>query len=252
MPPLLQVKNLSFSYDSSVVLGPLSFELKKGESLGVIGPNGGGKSTLLNILAGLLTGFKGIVSFGGRVHPRTGEVAYLPQRKAQQLLFPLTCREFISLGKIHSGQGILSTDEALEFVGLTPKGGEAMDRLSGGEQQKAYLARTLVQGPLLFLLDEPTSGLDSEGQDHLAGLVKKITKEFRRTAVIVDHNIGRVLRHCDNILCLNKGLHWHDRKDILTKDILKDIYRCEFEHELLHERGGLGETALCPGRRGEE
>ena len=244
MKNLLQAQNICFSYRNNIVLENISFELAQGESLGVIGPNGGGKTTLLKIIAGLIPDFQGNLSFsdGKKI-----KMAYLPQLDRQNTLFPLTCEEYVAQGGLYQYKKILTASEALKFIGLSHKRQILFRELSGGERQRAALAKALVSAPLLFLFDEPTKGLDSTGRDQLLGLVKKITKEFKRSVIIVDHNINQLLSYCDKILCLNKSLHWHDKKDVLTDNVLAHIYRCEFEHELIHEQKVFKEHSESSG-----
>ena len=250
---LLSVEDLSFSYDrGDSILDGLSFETERGECLGIIGPNGGGKSTLVKIFAGLLSGFTGEVRFAGRsffdrfVLGR-GEVGYLPQEGGYHNVLPFSCREYVTLGRNYAFEGGMDVGEALSFVGLASKGGYLLKKLSGGERQRAALAKCLVQGPRLLLLDEPTKGLDSEGSDRLLAALDWIRKSGR-CALVVDHNISGLLKRCDKILCLNRRLHWHDKSDVLTKDIIGKVYRCEFEHALLHE--GRPGGCLKDGRGG--
>src|SRR5690606_15057344 len=130
-----------------------------------------------------------------------------------------------------------SIEECLKRVGLSEKRDALMRELSGGQRQRALLARALRLAPKLLVLDEPTAGLDSQGQDQLMLLLKSLQKDDHTTLVIVDHNITQVLKHADKILCLNRRHHWHERKELLTKNIIEDIYHCEFEHLRLHEAG---------------
>ncbi len=236
MKSLLRLEHVSYFYGIDPVLKDVSFEVFLGESLGVIGPNGGGKTTLLKIIAGLLPNFSGVLRIDGLAPSKQGQVAYLSQLFKHNSFFPLTCEEYISQGELYQYERKISVSEALDFVELLPRKDALFRELSGGEKQRATLARSLIQSPLLFLFDEPTNGLDSTGRDRLLDLVKKVTREFKRSIIVVDHNINQLLKHCDKILCLNKSLHWHNKKEALTQDILEDVYSCEFEHELLHEQ----------------
>lgn len=254
---ILDVDGLSFSHGGGEpALERVSFRLSGGEALGVIGPNGGGKSTLLKILAGLLGGFLGRVALGGRARagrtrPRPGEVAYLPQGgPAAASPLPLLCREYVAMGALYRGAGppAMGTEDALGAFGLLDRGDALMDELSAGERRRAALARADLSGARLLLLDEPAAGLDGDGLDRLLALMDR-ARGAGRGVVVADHNIGGLLRHCDRIICLDRDAHRHDSRDAQAGDAQAggapaegapgpSYYHCELEHGLLHERAG--------------
>lgn len=241
---ILRAQKISFSYENSEepILKDISFILKKGESLGVLGPNGGGKSTLMKIIAGLLKPSSGELYFDER--PLSSYVkypfhlfSYVPQSSELNAIMPVKVYELLdfttSFYKIKNPKLI---DELLELVGMSHKKNTLLSKLSGGEKQRVLIARAMVNKPKLLLLDEPTKGLDSNGQDQLLSLIETIKKTNQTAVMIVDHNINQIIKSCHNILCLNRHHHWHDHRDFLTKNILEDIYHCEFEHLLIHEK----------------
>lgn len=246
---ILRAEKVSFTYDQDLVQGPLtpalkdiSFTLKKGESLGVLGPNGGGKSTLMKIIAGLLKPSSGQIFFNEiPVQDYTNYpfnfFSYVPQNSELNTILPVKVEEFldfsVSLYKIKNKNLI---DDLLKMVGVFEKKSSLLSTLSGGEKQRVLIARAMINNPRLLLLDEPTKGLDSKGQDQLLSLIEMIKTKNQTAVMIVDHNINQIIKSCHNILCLNKQHHWHDHRDFLTKDILEDIYHCEFEHLLIHEK----------------
>jgi len=223
---VLSFSNVSYAYSAGpLVLKDISFHLGLGESLGIIGPNGGGKSTLLKLIAGLLK------PSAGEVHLAPKQIAYVPQLAKFNSILPLSVREVVGL----DGQNKTDISEAIKLVGLEGKETRLFPELSGGEKQRTLLARALSKKPQILLLDEPHSGLDSTGQDQLIGIIKNLQEQKNLALVIVDHNIAQVIEACDKILCLNKTSHWHDHKDMLSKNVLQNIYHCEFEHLLIHE-----------------
>ena len=241
---ILRADKVSFSYEGheEPILKDISFILKKGESLGVLGPNGGGKSTLMRIIAGLLKPTSGELYFDEIPLSSYSKYpyhlfSYVPQSSELNATMPVKVYEFldftICLYKIKNPKLI---DELLELVGMTHKKNALLSKLSGGEKQRVLIARAMVQKPKLLLLDEPTKGLDSSGQDQLLSLIETIKKRDQTAVMIVDHNINQIIKSCHNILCLNRHHHWHDHRDFLTKNILEDIYHCEFEHLLIHEK----------------
>lgn len=241
---ILRADKLCFSYEGldESILKNISFSLKKGESLGVLGPNGGGKSTLMKIIAGLLQASSGEIYFDEKPLSSFDKYpyslfSYVPQSSELNTTMPVKVYEFldfsISLYKIKNAKLV---DELLELVGMTHKKDSLLSKLSGGEKQRVLIARAMIQNPKLLLLDEPTKGLDSNGQDQLLNLIETIKKRDHTAVMIVDHNINQIIKSCQNILCLNRHSHWHDHRDFLTKNILEDIYHCEFEHLLIHEK----------------
>lgn len=241
---ILRADKISFNYEDhqEAILKDISFSLKKGESLGVLGPNGGGKSTLMKIIAGLLKPTSGELFFNDIPLSNFSKYpyhlfSYVPQSSELNATMPVKVYEFldftISLYKIKNPKLI---DELLELVGMIHKKNALLSELSGGEKQRVLIARAMVQKPQLLLLDEPTKGLDSKGQDQLLALIETIKKRDNTAVMIVDHNINQIIKSCHNILCLNRHHHWHDHREFLTKNILEDIYHCEFEHLLIHEK----------------
>jgi ABC-type Mn2+/Zn2+ transport system ATPase subunit len=241
---ILRADKLSYSYDDlDPILKDISFSLSRGESLGVLGPNGGGKSTLMKIIAGLLKASSGKIYFNGKEASAYEHgypfhlFSYVPQSSELNATMPVKVNEFLdfsmSLYKIKNNKLI---DELLEMVGISHKKNSLLAKLSGGEKQRVLIARAMIHKPQILLLDEPTKGLDSKGQDQLLALIETIKKRDGTAVMIVDHNINQIIKSCQNILCLNRNYHWHDHKDFLTKNILEDIYHCEFEHLLIHEK----------------
>lgn len=240
---ILRSDKLGFSYDDSgVILKDISFSLKKGESLGVLGPNGGGKSTLMKIIAGLLKPSTGELYFNETpLNSMEGHpyhlFSYVPQSSELNPTMPVKVFEFLDFSISHFKiKNPKLLDELLDLVGMSHKKNALISKLSGGEKQRVLIARAMIQNPKLLLLDEPTKGLDSNGQDQLLSLIETIKRRDNTAVMIVDHNINQIIKSCQNILCLNRHSHWHDHRDFLTKDILEDIYHCEFEHLLIHEK----------------
>lgn len=239
---VLRADKISFSYDGiTPTLRDVSFDLHEGESLGVLGPNGGGKTTLMKIVVGLLTPQSGAIYFDGKKAEKTHYphhcFSYVPQHSELNPILPVKVSEYMGLAKaIYKNVTEKEMDDLLDLVGILHKKDSLISRLSGGEKQRVLLARALVNHPKLLLLDEPTKGLDSNGQDQLLAIIEKIKQRDKTAVMIVDHNINQIMRHCHKILCLNRTFHWHDHRDLLTKNILEDVYHCEFEHLLIHEK----------------
>ncbi len=233
----LYLKHIHFSYHQNNVLKDINLEVKKGESLGIVGPNGGGKSTLLKLITGGLNPNEGEISFG-----TDKSLGYVPQNITLNYTMPISVVELIQMNQTKNNKTLFNLDQLLNLVGLENKRDQLIRTLSGGERQRALIARAMISSPRLLVLDEPTTGLDSTGQDQLYSLLNRLKAEHNTSIVVVDHNLSQIIKHCDKILCLNRTSHWHDQKELLTKDVLSSIYHCEFEHIMIHE-GGLADES---------
>lgn len=232
MTTVLELRHLHFSYENQTVLSDINLTLNSKMSLGIVGPNGGGKSTLLKIIIGFLKPTQGeIIKHDDQL------IGYVPQYNSLNELMPISVEQMIKLNLNKKNDQAFNFQELIHLVGLQGKEKHLVRHLSGGEKQRALIARSLINKPKLLVLDEPSTGLDSNGQDQLYTLLNEIKSKLETAVIIVDHNLNQVLKNCDKILCLNKTQHWHDEKHALTNDILSSIYHCEFEHILIHEKG---------------
>lgn len=239
--PLLEVKNLSFSYDSNEeVLNKVTFKVHSGEILGILGPNGGGKTTLLKLITGQLKPNSGEILFykDDQIISRP-PMSYIPQKEAINLTYPLTVKELLMGARLPFGPvRDEEIKEALKKVSFTKDSEQKITELSGGEFQRVLLAKADLNNSKIILMDEPTKGLDGVGQDKLLKLIQEFKIEKQAAILLIEHNIAQAIRHGDRLLCLNRTFHWHDHKDQLKKNILEDTYHCEFEHLLIHENKG--------------
>lgn len=241
----IKVAQLSFSYPQGEfsqqqghdheILHQITFQVSKGEILGILGPNGGGKSTLLKLLAGLLQPSSGTIEYPN--HGLREGIIYIPQKDQRNLGYPITIKEYLEAARLPY-QSVTKAEclDALKKVDLNRPIEQQMASLSGGEYQRVLLGKAYLQKSQVILMDEPTKGLDGTGQDKLLELLGEFKKQA--AVVLVDHNIAQALKHSDRLLCLNKSFHWHDHRSQLNKDILEDTYHCEFEHLLIHEKAG--------------
>lgn len=244
MKALVEIKNLSFKYpdQNEFTLKDISFQVNAGESMGILGPNGGGKSTLMKILSGLIKPSSGEILINGikilnrREFPRK-IISYVPQSVGINTSLPIKAMEYLKYAG--TSLEIANLDERIkivsQIVGIDSKLDYQFREMSGGEMQRVLLCKSLLNEPQILLLDEPSKGLDSLGQDQLLEVLLDIKTNNNTAVIIVDHNINQLIRHCDKVLCLNKTSHWHNHKELLTKSVLENIYHCEFEHLLIHE-----------------
>ena len=199
---MLAVYNLSFRYDaySKYVLEDISFEVKKGEYVSVVGENGSGKSTLVRLLLGLLK------PTTGEVQQRASSIGYVPQKKINLTHFPLTVFELLdSYRRVLKVKDRNTVYNMLEEVGLLGFEKKLAGELSGGQLQKLYIARALINKPELLILDEPSTGIDVKGQREIYTILKRLNQDSKITIVSVDHNLDAAVANSTVIFHIANG-----------------------------------------------
>lgn len=206
--PVVKIENVSFSYKNNLVLEDVSCEIKKGDYIGLVGPNGGGKTTLLRIITGLLKPDHGKIQIFG-LQPekarKNGKIGYVPQRIVQSnMSCPATVEEIVSSGQVKADQQ--AVEDALGDAEVAEFRERSIDSLSGGERQRVFIARALASEPDILILDEPTTGVDFQATKHFYTLLKHLNQEHNLTIIIVSHDIDAVAKEVNNIFCLNRHL----------------------------------------------
>lgn len=213
--PAIEVSDVCFAYGGQEVLHNVSFSVGRRSLVAVVGPNGGGKTTLLKLLLGELEPRFGTVRvLGGTPSETRIRIGYVPQAVPFDPRFPVSVSEAVLMGRVaksrlgHYGrEDHASAVDALERVGLAGFGRRAFAELSGGERQRVLIAQALAGGSELLLLDEPVANVDPEHTSHLYELFKALTSEV--TVMMVSHNLSVVTGHATHVLCVNRtaGLH---------------------------------------------
>jgi len=234
----LSVNNVTFRY-SQFELAATSFDAHGGELMAIIGPNGSGKSTLLEIVSGHLKPGAGTVKLGGQdlhlLSSRTRAQLVGLARQDAPLLFSFEVREFVRQGRHpHLGHGLFETEKdekwvdwAIEKTCLSELAHRRITEISGGEFQRAILARTLAQRPRLLLLDEPTANLDIGYQIEMLGLIRQLAASENFAAIIVTHELNLAAEMADKILLLEAGrcLSLGKPEDVLRSELLSRVFR---------------------------
>ena len=253
--PIVLCSNISYGIKNIDILNNISFEINKGEFIGIIGPNGAGKSTLLGLLNATNQPTSGKIFIQGidirtlsksnitRFRTNIGTVLQLNDFSN---MIPITVRDVVAIGRTGE-KGFLRSfksedykiiDESLSMMGMSDYAGRTYRSLSGGEKQKVQIARALAQEPDILLLDEPTSGLDMEWQERLVELIGSLYKRTKITVVMSTHLTGHLPSCCQRVILLRDGMIRYDGPidEGLTSERLGDLYDCSVEVVLRDNR----------------
>lgn len=235
MNKLIEIDNITAAYGNKTVLRDVKLDVWKNDFLGIIGPNGGGKTTLLKVILGLLTPIAGAIRFyqEGRTVPSL-RIGYLPQLNNIDKKFPISVREVIASGLASEKPLFRSfntaqkerVEEVIIKMGLEALVTRPIGELSGGQLQRVLLGRSIVSRPQVLILDEPNSYVDKRFESRFYELLGEINKES--AIILVSHDIGTVLAMVKNIACVNETLHYHPGADV-TEEWLGEKYACPIE-----------------------
>jgi len=231
MKPLVKIENLTCAYDKIPVLENVNLEVNERDFLGVIGPNGGGKTTLLKAILGLLKPVKGKIAFGHDLQGRKKPIGYLPQVRHIDKKFPITVFDVVLSGSIMNGVYRPSAEERLKAEKLLVEMGildirhKAIGELSGGQMQRVFLCRALLSDPKLLILDEPDTFVDNRFEGELYEKLRALNKEI--AIILVSHDVGTISTYVKTIACVNKSLHYHP-SNIITQEQLEG-YNCPIQ-----------------------
>jgi zinc transport system ATP-binding protein len=227
----VSVRDVEFSYDGrNLVLENGNFEILEGEFAAMIGPNGGGKTTLLKLFLGLLEPQRGVVRvFGSRPALARRRVGYMPQYPNLDPDFPVTVMDVVLMGRLGHGPGVGPfrrkdkeiARSALDEVGCADLIGRPLSKLSSGQRQRVLVARALACQPDLLLLDEPTSNLDPSVQDDIQDLLNVLNR--RMTIVVVSHDVAFVSKYVKRVVCVNRTIAIHPTSEI-KGDVFSKLY----------------------------
>lgn len=227
---VVSVRNVSFSYDGPPVLEHVDLAVERGEMLGLVGPNGGGKSTLLKIILGLLRPDRGEVSVLGR-SPAEGrkEIGYVPQSTAFPRDFPISVEEAVLMGRLgrtrflggYSRRDREVATEVMEQTEVCILRERRLGELSGGQLQRVLIARALASRPQILILDEPTSHMDLRVEEDIFGLLKRLNA--RMTILVVSHDVGFISHYVTRAACLNRALLCHQTVEI-SQETMDKLY----------------------------
>lgn len=229
MTTAIELKDVSFSYGREKVLDQVNLEIEEKDFSCVIGPNGGGKTTFLKLILGLLKPDSGkVLVFGKSPEKMSPKMGYMPQYIELDPKFPITVMEIVLMGRLGFSRSCFFSSEdkeiarnALEEVEMTDQKKDLFFSLSGGQRQRVLIARALASEPSLLLLDEPTSNVDAESEFRFMELLKTLNQ--RMTIMMVSHDLGMVSSYVKSVVCVNKQVLEHSTEEISGHSI-QDFY----------------------------
>lgn len=247
--PIIEIKNLNFTYERQRVLEDINLTIEQGSFLGLVGPNGSGKTTLLKCLLGLLKPQQGDIKLFGQPIQKFKnwhEIGFVSQKaNSFNTGFPASVFEVVSSGltsrlglfKFMNKQDRTKVFEAIEAVGLSNFVKRNIGEMSGGQQQRAFIARAIVSNPKLLILDEPTVGVDARTVQNFYDMLLSLNKDLGITLILVTHDVGTITDKVSHVACINKHLHFHGNSkefELLKDDEMSDFYGHSL-HVLSHD-----------------
>jgi len=232
---IININNLFFSYEKDIILEDVTLQVQQGDFLAIIGPNGGGKSTLLKLLLNIEKPNNGSIKiFDEKPSKNLTKIGYVPQNTNVNTNFPIKVIEVVMMGHVghkrpfigYKKEEISCALSSLKQVGMEAHADKKIGSLSGGQKQRVMIARSLCSHPQILLLDEPTSNIDTIGQKEVYELLKKLNDYI--TIVVVSHDLSVILKYANTVLHVNKKAIYHDVSK-KGKFFTKDEHFCEVE-----------------------
>src|SRR5699024_4400823 len=234
---IIRLENVNFAYDSKTVLNDVNLEIKRGTFMGLVGPSGGGKTTIIKIILGLLKPDSGEVLITDQAiqhFKARSRIGFVSQKaNAFNKGFPATVCEVVSMGltsklgyfRFLNKKNKQQVLHAIDQVGMLDYAYKNIGDLSGGQQQRVFISRALVSEPDLLILDEPTVGIDFKNVERFYELLHKLNTEQNITMLLVTHDTGAMTNYATDIVCLNQTLHFHGRSEEYSALSTEDLSR---------------------------
>jgi len=242
---IIEVKNLTIEYNQVEVVKNISFDIQKGDYIGLAGPNGAGKTTLIKAILGLIPNKKGSISlFDKNINQFKdwNKIGYLPQKFATvNTIFPATVKEVVALGLLAqkkwprriSKSDYTKANEILSELGIENLSNKMVSQLSGGQQQKVYLARALVSNPEILIFDEPSTALDPKSRESFFVMIEKLNKENNIAIILITHDTGYIGKYANKLLYIDRELVYFGKFSEFCRDEKMDPYFGKYEHHLI-------------------
>ncbi len=234
MGKILEIKDLSAGYNQEIILKDINIVVNENDFIGIIGPNGGGKTTLLKVILGLIRPYRGSVSFtNGSLKRPSNMIGYLPQINQTDSKFPISVVDVVLSGLMskegmfsrYSGKQKKHAENLLDRLGIYHLRKKTIGELSGGQLQRVYLCRAIVSSPQLLMLDEPNTFVDTRFETDFFEILKDLNNEM--AIIVVSHDVGTICWYVKTIACVNRNLHYHP-SNIITQEQLAS-YNCPIQ-----------------------
>ncbi|MBP7461784.1 MAG: ABC transporter ATP-binding protein [Candidatus Delongbacteria bacterium] len=233
MNKLVELQSVTAGYGHDIILHDVNLIIDEQDFLGLIGPNGGGKTTLLKLILGLITPLEGRITFYFDHRFPQNSIGYLQQFKAIDAAFPIRVRDVVLSGLVKpfslrtrfTREDYRRADRILDQVGILHLAGNAIGELSGGQMQRVFLGRALIASPRLLLLDEPNTFVDINFEHSFYEILKELNRNM--AIVLVSHDLGLISSYVKNIACVNRGVHYHPT-NIIDQQVMNS-YNCPFD-----------------------
>ena len=232
--PVIDIQELSFSYNGQLVLDGVNLVIQERDFIAMIGPNGGGKTTLLKLVLGLLKPAQGTIKvFGKPAEKASHYIGYVPQDVDINRRFPITVLDVVLMGKLHQKKTFTSGRQfreeamnALSQMNMADYASRKIGDLSGGQRQRVFISRALITQPKILMLDEPTASIDTKGQADFFAMLKGLNEEL--TIMVVSHDLLAIAPYVTSAACVNRRLHFHQKVDN-TGELLEAMQACTVE-----------------------
>lgn len=232
MQSVIRIENVNYAYETQLVLENINFEIFENDFVGVIGPNGGGKTTLLRLILGFLKPLTGKIEIFNKAPEKVRRrIGYVPQHSEMDKYFPITVREIVTLGNLPSRSyfpwfkptALQCANQAMEFVKIENLARKTFSELSGGQRQRCLIARALAAQPEILLLDEPTASVDMSVEEDIFDLLKILNEKM--TIILVSHDLGFISSYVKRVACVNRHLVCHPIETISREMVLEEAYQ---------------------------
>ena len=236
---IVEINNLTVQYPDVKALDDVSFTVNQGDFLGIIGPNGAGKSTLFDVMLNLNTKYQGTLKFFGEDIKKSKkylkEIGYVPQKPIFEKNFPATVNDVVRMG-LRTESDENKIDEILQQLWIHELSNRRIGELSGGQLQRVFIAKALVNNPKILILDEPVTGIDQQSIELFYGILRELNSKQKITIIWSSHDLDAVNQLANHVACLNRTLFFHgiSEKFFSDDELVKQYSEASMQEHMHH------------------